>query len=170
MEKEIVETDAEPERRRLSESGRFQRRTYQDRPGLPDFLQDRPIIIFDGHCVLCSRFARFLLRHDRRAVFRLMAAQSPLGQAVFRQLGLDPIQFETNVLLDQGYAWFKSDGTIRMFVLLGLPWSALAVLRLLPRSLCDHLYDWIARNRLKWFGTQSTCYLADPGHADRFLQ
>jgi len=127
-------------------------------------------VIFDGHCVLCSRFARFLLKQDRRAVFRLMAAQSPLGQAIFRHLGLDPVRFETNVLLDRGYAWFKSDGTIRMFVLLGLPWSVFAVLRLLPRSLLDRLYDLIARNRLQWFGAQSACYLADPRYVDRFLQ
>jgi predicted DCC family thiol-disulfide oxidoreductase YuxK len=149
---------------------RFKRINYRARAGAPTFPEDRPIVIFDGHCVLCSRFARFLLKHDRRARFRLMAAQSPLGQAIFRHLGLDPVRFETNVLLDQGYAWFKSDGTIRMFVLLGFPWSVLAVLRLLPRSLLDRLYDWIARNRLKWFGTQSVCYLADPAQADRFLQ
>jgi predicted DCC family thiol-disulfide oxidoreductase YuxK len=97
--------------------------SYKSDPAVPAFPDDRPIIIFDGHCVLCSRFARFVLRHDRRGVFRLTAAQTPLGQSLFRHIGLDPVNFETNVLLEDGQAYFKSDGTIRMFVHLGFPWS-----------------------------------------------
>jgi predicted DCC family thiol-disulfide oxidoreductase YuxK len=151
-------------------STRFASVHYRDQPGAPDFPQDRPILIFDGHCILCSRFARFILRHDRRAVFRLMAAQSPLGQAIFAHLGLDPVHFETNVLLEQGLARFKADGTIRAAVLLGFPWSLLAALRVVPLGLLDRVYDMIARNRLKWFGMQSTCFLPDPRYADRFLQ
>src|SRR5258708_23565220 len=83
---------------------------YREDPSVPAFPDDRPIIIFDGHCVLCSRFARFVLRHDRRAVFRLMAAQTTVGQALYRHLHLDSVQFETNVLLEGGQAWFKSAG------------------------------------------------------------
>lgn len=151
-------------------SAQFVSVRYREQPGAPEFPEDRPILIFDGHCILCSRFAQFILRHDRRGQFRLMAAQSPLGQAIFRHLGLDPVQFETNVLLDQGRARFKADGTLRVAVLLGFPWSMLAGLRVLPLRLLDGLYDMIARNRLKWFGVQATCYMPDPRYADRFLQ
>ncbi len=143
--------------------------SYRDDPSVPAFNDDRPIIIFDGHCVLCSRFARFVLRHDSRAVFRLMAAQSPLGQALYRHYQLDPVNFETNVLLDRGRAWFKSAGTIRMFVELGMPWSCAAALRLVPRPLLDWLYEVVARNRLRWFGSSTVCFVADPAHRDRFL-
>jgi len=109
------------------------------------------------------------LRHDRHGVFRLTAAQTPLGQALFQHLGLDPVNFETNVLLDKGQAYFKSDGTIRMFTHLGFPWSFARLARGLPRVLLDRLYDLIAKNRLKWFGSQSVCFLAEPAHRDRFL-
>ncbi len=144
--------------------------SYRDDPSVPDFSDDRPIIIFDGYCVLCSGFARFVTRHDRRAVLRLMAVQTPLGRALFRHFDLDPINFETNVLLENGRAWFKSAGTVRMFEHLGLPWSTAKVLRVVPPSVLDRLYDVVARNRLRWFGTQSECFLADPAHHDRFLQ
>src|SRR5580658_2846918 len=110
-------------------STRHKAYSYREDPAVPGFPDDRPIIIFDGHCVLCSRFARFVLRRDRRAVFRLMAAQTPIGQAIYRHLHLDPVQFETNVLLENGQAWFKSAGTIRMFAHLGFPWSFCSVLR-----------------------------------------
>jgi predicted DCC family thiol-disulfide oxidoreductase YuxK len=143
--------------------------SYRSDTSVPVFDDDRPIIIFDGHCVLCSRFARFVLRHDHRAVFRLLAAQSPLGQALYRHYGLDPVHFETNVLLDDGRAWFKSVGSIRIFVKLGLPWSLVGVLRAVPGSLMDRLYEVVARNRLRWFGASTVCFIADPGHRDRFL-
>ena len=64
---------------------------YRDDPAVPDFPDDKPVIVFDGHCVLCSRWARFVLKHDRRAVFRLLPAQSPLGHALYIHLGLDPV-------------------------------------------------------------------------------
>ena len=86
---------------------------------MPGFADDKPIIIFDGKCVLCSRWARFVLRHDRRRRFRLLAAQTPLGAALYEHYGLDPISYETNILLEDGRAWLKSEGTIRMFERLG---------------------------------------------------
>lgn len=143
--------------------------SYREDTSVPAFPDDRPIIIFDGHCVLCSRFARFVIRHDRRAALRLMAAQTSVGQAIYRHLHLDPVKFETNVLLDNGQAWFKSAGTIRMFEHLGFPWSLCSVLRIVPGPWLDRLYDLIARNRLRWFGSQSICFLADPEHRDRFI-
>ena len=142
----------------------------QDDPAIPAFPTDRPIIIFDGHCILCSGFARFVLRHDKKASFRLMAGQSSLGQSVYRHLGLDASDFETNILLYQGKAWFKSRGTIQMFYLLGFPWSVSMLFRIVPTTLLDQLYEWFARNRFKWFGRQEQCFLLDPAHRDRFLE
>ena len=138
--------------RRDWHSGQSKAYSYRDDPAVPAFPDDRPIIVFDGHCALCSGFARFVLRHDRHGRIRLLAAQTPLGQALMRHLDLDPVNFETNVLLEDGRAYIKSDGSLRMFIHLGLPWSICKVLRLAPRSLLDALYDWVARNRMRWFG------------------
>jgi predicted DCC family thiol-disulfide oxidoreductase YuxK len=142
---------------------------YSYRGVVPAFPDDKPIIIFDGHCVLCSAWARFLLRHDRRRLYRLLPAQTPLGEALHRHYGLDPQDYETNILLANGVAWFKSEGSIRMFEGLGFPWSLAAVLRVLPRSWRDALYSLVARNRLTWFGRREVCMLGVPGDEDRFL-
>ena len=135
----------------------------------PSFPDDRPIIIFDGHCVLCSRFAQFVLKEDRKKRFRLLAAQSPLGAALYRHLGLDPVNYETNILLQDGRAWFKSEGSIRMFAQLGLPWRLASIARILPRFIRDAVYDLVAHNRLRWFGVREQCFRPDPADADRFL-
>ena len=143
--------------------------SYRSDPAVPKFPDDRPIIMFDGHCVLCSRWARFVLRHDRRGIYRLLPAQSPLGHALYVHYGLDPKNYETNVLIENGVAWFKSEGSIRMAELLGFPWSLARVLRIVPLRLRDAAYNLIARNRFRLFGRRDTCYLLEPGHEDRFL-
>jgi predicted DCC family thiol-disulfide oxidoreductase YuxK len=143
--------------------------SYRDDASVPAFPDDKPLIIFDGRCVLCSNFAQFVLRHDRNARFRLMAAQTPLGQAIYRHYNLDPVNFETNLLLQQGHAYRKSAAAIRIFSQLGLPWSLIKAASWIPRRMLDPLYDIVARNRLKWFGSRSQCFLADPSYRDRFL-
>ena len=97
--------------------------SYRTDPTVPEFADDRPIVIFDGYCVMCSAFARLVLRQDRRDLFRLMPAQSPLGEALYRHYGLATPAYETNVLIEDGIAWFKSDGSIRILRHLGFPYS-----------------------------------------------
>ena len=143
--------------------------SYRSDPAVPSFPDDRPILIFDGNCVLCSSFVQFILRTDRKRRFRLLAAQTPIGVALYRHLGLNPTDYETNILLEDGRAWLKSEGSLRIFERLGFPWSLMSVGRLLPRSVRDRLYEIVARNRLRWFGVRPTCYLPDPAHADRFI-
>ena len=144
--------------------------SYRSDPTVPSFADDRPIIIFDGMCVLCSGFARFIVRNDRRHRFRLLAAQSPIGTALYRHFRLDQTDYETNILLENGHASLKSEASIRIFERLGLPWSLLSIARLLPLQLRDRIYECVARNRFRWFGVRTTCYRADPSDTDRFLQ
>jgi predicted DCC family thiol-disulfide oxidoreductase YuxK len=143
--------------------------SYRSDPAVPSFPDDRPILIFDGKCVMCSGFANFILRHDHAHQFRFMAAQTPLGAALYQHFGLHPTNYETNLLLEDGRVWIKSEASIRMFERLDLPWSMIGVLRLLPRAARDRLYDFIARNRLRWFGSSEACYLPNPSEADRFI-
>jgi predicted DCC family thiol-disulfide oxidoreductase YuxK len=143
--------------------------SYRTDAAVPPFADDKPVIIFDGKCVLCSRWARFVLRHDRKRRLRLLAAQTPLGAALYAHYGLDPVSYETNILLEDGRAWLKSEGTIRMFEHLGFPWRLLAAARIVPRGWRDCAYNVVARNRLRWFGSRETCFLPDPADADRFV-
>lgn len=126
--------------------------SYRHDPTVPDFPDDRPIIVFDGHCVMCSGWANFVLRHDRKARYRLLPAQTPLGRALYVHYGLDPENYQTNILIENGAAWFKSEGSIRMAEGLGYPWRLATLGRVLPLSIRDRLYEWIARPR--WPGVR----------------
>jgi predicted DCC family thiol-disulfide oxidoreductase YuxK len=143
--------------------------SYRRDPSVPPFPDEHPILVFDGKCVLCSGFARFILRHDRQRRFRLLAAQTPLGTALYQHFDLAPVDYETNILIENGRPWLKSEGSIRVFERLGFPWSLVAILRLLPLPVRDRLYEIVARNRLRWFGARETCYLPEASETDRFL-
>jgi predicted DCC family thiol-disulfide oxidoreductase YuxK len=143
--------------------------SYRTDPAVPAFPDDRPIVIFDGHCAFCSASVRFLVRADREGRFRLLPAQSDLGRALYVHYGLDPEDYESNVLLSAGVAWFESEGNLRIAETLGLPWSAARVLRLVPAGLRDRGYQFLARNRFRIFGRLDACEVPRPEFRDRFL-
>ncbi|RED46111.1 thiol-disulfide oxidoreductase DCC family protein [Aestuariispira insulae] len=143
--------------------------SYRQDPDVPDFPDGKPIIIFDGHCAFCSDWARFVLKHDREGRFRLLAAQTDLGRALYVHYGLDPEHYETNILIENGMGWFKSEGSIRMAEGLGCPWSLAVIFRLLPLPARDWLYELIARNRFKLRGRLEQCLLPSEKEKARFL-
>jgi predicted DCC family thiol-disulfide oxidoreductase YuxK len=143
--------------------------SYRADSAVPTFPDDHPIIIFDGHCALCSGWARFVIRHDPDKHFRLLAAQTPLGRALYVHYGLDPLDYETNILLVDGCSFLKSEGSIRMAEKLGWPWSLAAALRVLPLAARDWLYERLARNRMRIFGRLETCYRPSVGDQERFI-
>ena len=130
---------------------------------------DHPIIVFDGFCVLCSANAQFVLRHDRRAHFRLAAMQGEAGRELCRRHGIDPANPETMIVVGPAGAQRDSDAVLAICSGLGWPWRALGVLRLIPRPLRDRGYRWVARHRYRIFGRRETCWMPTPGQAARIL-
>lgn len=148
---------------------RIEAYAYRRDSAVPAFDDARPIVIFDGECVMCSSFVRFVLRHDRAGRMRFLAAQTPLGEALYRHFGLKHGTFETYVLLEDGLARVKSDAALRIFALLGWPWAMLGAARLVPTVVRDAAYDFVARNRFAWFGAREACYAPTPEEAGRFI-
>lgn len=144
--------------------------SYRDDPAVPDFADDKPIILFDGICVLCSRWVQFVLHHDRADSYRLLAAQTPLGQALLAHYGLDLVDFASTILIKDGLAWFRSEAPIRMAMGLGYPWRLAVLARLLPLAVRDWLYEQIARHRYSWFGMRKSCFMPRPEYHHRFLK
>jgi predicted DCC family thiol-disulfide oxidoreductase YuxK len=124
----------------------------------PDLKLD--LILFDGDCVLCSRAARFVHRHDTARRFRFVALQSDAGRALAARFAIDPVNPETNAAIVKGLASFKADATLAVLSALpGWGWTRLA--RLAPKPLRDWFYDRIARNRFRVFGRRPACWVGD---------
>ncbi len=121
-------------------------------------MADLPnLILFDGVCVLCNRWARFVVRYDRRRVFNLATAQSDIGQDIYRQLGLSPVTFDTLVVHLNGRYHTDTDAILTVLSQFGGPWSLVIALRLIPAPVRDWAYRQAARNRYKWFGRHAVC-------------
>ena len=128
-----------------------------------------PLVLFDGVCNLCSRSVQMILRHDRQARFHFASLQSPLGEKLRNELGIDREKVDS-VILVEGGRWYKeSDAALRIARGLGGLWKAFGVFRQVPRPLRDAAYRLIARNRYRWFGKTETCWVPTPELRGRFL-
>ncbi|WP_249740833.1 thiol-disulfide oxidoreductase DCC family protein [Agrobacterium rubi] len=143
--------------------------SYRADPVVPDFPDDRPLIVFDGECGFCSRDIDFVLRHDKNALFRFTPAQSELGTALMRHYGYRTDNYETSLLVENGIAYPRSDGVLRVLKLLGGRTSLLAIFRFVPRGLRDRVYDLVARNRMKIAGRRQACRMPTAAERDRFI-
>ena len=136
---------------------------------LPE-LPDQPLIVFDGVCVLCSRFARFVVERDAERVFRFTTAQGALGQALFRHYGLNTIDFETNIVIVGGQAFGELDAVAAVMAQLPRPWRWLTLMKLIPEPLSGWLYRRVALNRYRLFGKTEQCMVPPVDWRDRFIE
>jgi len=127
------------------------------------------VVVFDGECAFCNRWVDFLLRFDRNDVFRFAARQTESGALLLRQTGLPEAGVGSIVLVENGGVQVRSAAVLRMLGLLGFPFSLAVIFRLIPPGPRDLMYDWFARNRLKWFGRRQTCRLPSQAERHRFL-
>ena len=132
-------------------------------------LQGRNLIVFDGECVFCSAFFRFMLRHDQHESFSYTTAQSPLGQGLYAALNLPLTEFETNLVVVDGVIYQRLDAFAAAMAQLGYPWRVLVLCCYLPIWLKDAIYKPIARNRYRIFGRYDTCMIPDATLRARFL-
>jgi predicted DCC family thiol-disulfide oxidoreductase YuxK len=127
------------------------------------------VILYDGVCVFCSRWIRFVAARDRNHRFRFTAIQSGYGTRLAQAFGIDPDDPDTNAVVHGGIMYFKSDAAL--MVLGALPgWGWVSVLRVVPRPLRDTLYNLVARNRYRVFGKYETCFVGDAAFRARVLQ
>lgn len=133
-------------------------------------MSDRKTIVFDGICVLCSAWVRFVLSRDHRKEFSFAAMQGETGRALLQRHGIDPDDPVTFLLVDSGIAYTDTDAALRVVSRFGFFWKCVAsVGRCIPAGLRNPLYRWIARNRYRVFGRREICFLPSASEAERFL-
>ncbi|WP_324662873.1 thiol-disulfide oxidoreductase DCC family protein [Haloarcula sediminis] len=130
---------------------------------------DHPVLLFDGVCNLCNGVVQFIIPRDPEGRIRFAPLQSAAGKALLAGHGLPPSDLDSVVLVDDGEVYRKSEAVIRVAKLLGWPYRAATVGRVVPQSVRDGLYDVVAANRYDVFGRKDRCMLPDDDVSDRFL-
>jgi predicted DCC family thiol-disulfide oxidoreductase YuxK len=129
-----------------------------------------PVIVFDGICLLCSRWVSFLLKHDRAGRFHFAAMQSAYGRELLATYGLDPDSPLSFLLVEEGRGYTDTRAIVRVLRGLGQRrWRWLGnVMGNVPRGISDPAYRFIARHRYRIFGQRRSCFVPTPEQRARF--
>ncbi|GAA0201167.1 thiol-disulfide oxidoreductase DCC family protein [Kangiella japonica] len=128
------------------------------------------VILFDGECVLCSKWVPFVIKRDPNAYFKFCSVQSPKGQELLKSTGMPTTVYQTMVLLKNGTPFYRSEAFFEVIKDLNKPWPWLRVLRFFPLKLRDWVYNRIALNRYKLFGKYDYCMIPTEDISDRFIE
>lgn len=131
---------------------------------------EHPIVLFDGECNLCNSSVQFIIKRDQQKQFRFASLQGKKGQQVLRQFHLPADSFNSFLLLDGDTLYTKSTGALRMLRALGGGWQLLYAFIIVPKFIRDGVYNWVSRNRYKWFGKRNECMIPTPELRERFLE
>ena len=128
------------------------------------------VILFDGVCNLCNNAVSYIIKRDKNRVFRYASLQSELGKELVRERGIDVASIDSIILIDPGTAYYiKSTAALEISKALTGIVSWLQVFLFLPEGFRDSIYDFIARNRYRWFGKNETCALPTQEEQSLFL-
>jgi predicted DCC family thiol-disulfide oxidoreductase YuxK len=132
-------------------------------------IDNRDFIIFDGVCVLCNGWVKFVLRFDTSENFSFVIAQSELGETIYEQLGLKSDDYDTFIIVRNGEMFTKLDGVFALLGAIGWPWKIVSIGKILPKGLKDYMYDRVAKNRYALFGKKDVCMMPTPEIKARFI-
>ena len=128
-----------------------------------------PVVFFDGFCNLCNGAVQFTIERDRKNVFRFSSLQSDYAQDILRPFAMEPKRGESMVLLENGKVYERSTAALRVAKRLGGFWPLLYVFIVVPRFIRDAVYNYVGKNRYKWFGKEESCWVPTPELKEKFL-
>jgi predicted DCC family thiol-disulfide oxidoreductase YuxK len=131
---------------------------------------DNPIILFDGYCKLCNHTVQFVIRNDPQKQFKLAALQSDAGQLLIKQNGLESAGNNTFILIQSNKTYTRSTAALLVCKQLSGAWKILYGFIIVPRFLRDAVYNFVAKNRYRFFGKKDECMMPTQDLLDRFLQ
>jgi predicted DCC family thiol-disulfide oxidoreductase YuxK len=133
-------------------------------------MESDNIVFFDGYCNLCNQSVDFLIRHDKKRKLKYASQQSEFSLQFFFKHKYDILQADSFIFFRNGKFYNRSTAFFQVMRVLGFPYNLLWVFIVFPRFLRDLVYDWIAKNRYKWFGKRETCRLPTTEEKSLFLE
>jgi predicted DCC family thiol-disulfide oxidoreductase YuxK len=111
---------------------------------------------------------QFVIKRDKKKIFRFAALQGKTGQQLLQKFQLDPSDLNSFVLVEGDRVYRRSSAALRVAKQLGSGWTLLYGLMIIPPFIRNAVYNLIARNRYKWFGKRNECMIPTPELKSRF--
>ena len=137
---------------------------------MPNKTNNTSIILFDGVCNLCESVVQFVIKHDKKDIFRFVSLQSELGVTIIKYMGFDKLKIDSVMLYEPNETiYYKSEAVFKIAKYLGGQFKFLGIFALIPNGISNLFYDYIARNRYKWFGKKEICMISTAALQSKFL-
>ncbi|MBR9913722.1 MAG: DUF393 domain-containing protein [Algicola sp.] len=135
-----------------------------------DLPKDKQLILFDGVCNLCNTSVQYVIKHDSKDKFKFAALQSAIGQDIINTYNIDTAKTDSILLFshDNGLST-KSTAALKIANQLGFPRNLMSVFFIIPTFIRNWVYDYIAKNRYKWYGKKDACMIPTPELKAKFL-
>jgi predicted DCC family thiol-disulfide oxidoreductase YuxK len=127
------------------------------------------VVLFDGVCNLCNSSVNWIIDHDKEGKFKFASLQSVYGQNVVKQFNLTGEYMDTVLLLDGDKLYKRSEAVLRIAKHIGGIYSLVYVFIIVPAFIRNFFYNFVARNRYRWFGKQDACRIPTPELKAKFL-
>ena len=135
-----------------------------------DLARHNKLILFDGVCNLCNSSVQYVIKRDKKDVFRFATLQSDIGKRIIEEFKIDTSKTDSILLYskDNGLS-SKSSAALKIGSGLGFPYNILAVFFIIPPFIRNWVYDYVAKNRYKWYGKKEHCMIPTPELESKFL-
>lgn len=127
------------------------------------------IVLFDGVCNLCENSVQFIIRKNKKKNIQFASLQGLFGQAILKENKLNTTEFSSLIFVENGRIYTKSSGALRITKHLKGLWPLMICFLIVPKFIRDGVYNYIAKNRYKWYGKKTSCWLPTPELKQRFL-
>ena len=132
-------------------------------------LVDPPVVLFDGVCNLCNGSVIFIIKRDAQSKLKFASLQSDYGATQLKKYNLPASSLNSVLLVKEDRLFQKSNAALEIAAMLDGIWPSLYIFKLIPRVMRDFIYEWIAKNRYKWFGKKAACMIPTPEMKSRFI-
>ncbi len=127
------------------------------------------ILLFDGICNFCNSSVNFVIRHDKKNQFRFAALQSEAGKKLLEKFQQSSASLDSLVLIENDSIYLKSTAALRISKKLNGLYPLLYGFIIIPAFIRDAVYDFISRNRYKWFGSRESCMIPSEDVKSKFI-
>ncbi len=137
---------------------------------IKDLPRDKTIILFDGVCNLCDNLVNKIIKFDKHDNFRFVSLQSPLGIEIVKHIGISSVTIDSIIVYQVGKAYYyKSQAVFEIAKTIGGKFYFLKWLSYLPLFITNFLYDYVAKNRYKWYGKKDSCMIPSKEILNKFI-
>lgn len=136
-----------------------------------DLPKNKKIILFDGICNFCNNAVLKTINYDKKNQFVFASLQSEVGKKITNYLGVDTSKIDSIILYEPNNAYYiKSTAALKVMAEFGGFWQIASSLMVFPEGFRNLVYDYIAKNRYKWFGKKEKCMIPTKEIREKFLE